>query len=312
MPSRRSPIPWIDPDSNLHWYDPDGGYGRGYDDDQAPPAIVAGGGAGGEETVFSGVRPPRDRDRDRDSDNDRRGHPHDSGRRTCMNIEGPFYDQDYDRWDYYDIARPGGPRRLDYCRHGEVEVVCLYCNGSYGCGRGRGPSLSRSRDRRRRRSGSRNAIRRHGHRHGRRPRDGDRVIACYATDFGYDFYNGRPPPRHGGVIDGFPGSRRVEDRHGRHGRHDSLERGYDDSRGGGYYDFPFDFDFDFDNHYGSDHDHDYDYDYDYDYHDGDRRRRRSRRRDRNDSAADHLLREMDRVERRADEAERRLWRVYGA
>ncbi|OAG42710.1 hypothetical protein AYO21_02993 [Fonsecaea monophora] len=328
MPSGRSPVPWIDPDSNLHWYDPDGGYGRGYDDDQGSTSTTSNRGPPrrrrrGEDpelralsAVFSGVRPPRDRDRDRDSDNYRRGHMHDSGRRTCMNIEGPFYDQDYDRWYYYDIARPGGPRRLDCCRHGEVEVVCLCCNGSYGCGRGRGRSLSRSRDRRRRRNGSRNDIRRHshGHGHGRRSRDGDRVIACYAADFGYDFYNGRPPPRYGGVVDGSPVSRRGEDRrvrHGRHGRHDSFERGYDDdgrvgSGGRGYYDFPYDFDFD------NDYDYDSDYDNDYDYHNGDRRRRRSRRRDRNDSAADQLLRDMDRVERSADEAERRLWREYGA
>ncbi|OAP61549.1 hypothetical protein AYL99_03752 [Fonsecaea erecta] len=87
-----------------------------------------------------------------------------------------------------------------------------------------------------------------------------------------------------------------------------------------YYDFGFGYDYGLDAGF-------YDHDFDY-YGDGSRRRRRSGRRGgtrrdnghrhghghghRNRASADNLLREMDRIERRADEAERWLLREYGA
>ncbi|OQV00680.1 hypothetical protein CLAIMM_06147 [Cladophialophora immunda] len=280
---RRSPIPWIDRDSNLRWYDPDGGHRRRYEDDQGTSYKKTPNSKGHSRAlsaVFAGVHPPRTSDR-----------AYRNSGRSCINIEGPFYDEDFDRWDYYDISRPGRPRRLDYCRHGEVEVACLYCNGSYGHGHGygrggrgrspsRGPSRSRSRSRDRRR--------RRRHRHGRDrdrwPHDGDEIIACYTGDLDYDF----GPPR------------RSSSRHGRRrprpGRSWAPDREWGFGHGGcglePMYDFDLDVDFDFEHDFDYDYDHDFDYGYDYDYNhdydyeDGRRRRGRDRRGSRRDRDRD--------------------------
>ncbi|KIW90670.1 uncharacterized protein Z519_08453 [Cladophialophora bantiana CBS 173.52] len=150
---RRLPIPWIDSDSNLHWYDPETGYDRGsYDDDQGTSykktpnskghsVRFSGPTRGGSSTssdrgrgrrrrrgdhpesralsaVFSGVYPRDRRHRNLES-------------RSGISIGGPFYDEDHDRWDY-DFGRSSGPPRLEDCPHGEVEVVCEYCNDGHG------------------------------------------------------------------------------------------------------------------------------------------------------------------------------------
>ncbi|KIX92455.1 uncharacterized protein Z520_11775 [Fonsecaea multimorphosa CBS 102226] len=246
--------------------------------------------------VFSGVRHPRSGDRPYRT----------SGGRSCINIEGPFYDEDYDRWDYYDTSRPSGPRRLDYCRHGEVEVVCLHCNGSYGHGGdGRARSRDRDRDRRRRRRGG-----------VYRTRDGAEIIACYTGDFEFPYDGGARG------VDGYPGERgrrpRRRRRRSGHGWSPDRQYGFEPM-----YDFgpsASDFDFDFEHESGLVYDYDfdrdfdagYDFSFDCDYGDGTGRRERRRRGSRRDrAAADDLWREMDRMERRADEAERWLWREYG-
>ena len=66
-----------------------------------------------------------------------------------MNIEGPFYNAGRGRWNCYDTAHPRGPRRLDYCRHGELRMLCDRCDGGRNYDMPRGMSPNRGRGARR-------------------------------------------------------------------------------------------------------------------------------------------------------------------